>query len=103
MMNPVLFLRQVAFLEAISFLLLLGIAMPLKYFAGLPEAVKIVGLLHGLLFIALCLVLWQVRQKADWSIKRALLVFASAFIPFGPFLIDRHLHRYAAEYELGRQ
>lgn len=103
MRNPVLILRSVAFLEAISFLLLLGIAMPLKHFAGIPEAVRIVGLIHGLLFIALCLVLWQVWRKANWSIRRALLVFVSAFIPFGPFLIDRYLHQYAAEYELDRR
>ena len=45
-------LRAVGMVEAVSFLLLLGVAMPLKYFAGMPLAVKIAGWIHGLLFIA---------------------------------------------------
>jgi len=98
MRNPIILLRNVAFLEAISFLLLLGVAMPLKYFADLPEAVSVVGLIHGLLFLALCFLLWEVWKKASWSIGRAALIFVSALIPFGPFLIHRRFHRYAEEY-----
>jgi integral membrane protein len=93
--NPVTILRRVGFAEGVSFLLLLGVAMPLKYFAGMPQAVKIVGWLHGLLFIAYCLALLRVVVLAGWPLGRAALFFVAALLPFGPFLVDRR----AAELE----
>lgn len=89
--RPVALLRRLAFVEGISFLVLLGIAMPLKHFAGLPAAVKYVGWAHGLLFIALCLVLVQVLMSTNWPLKRAALVFVAALLPFGPFVLDRRM------------
>lgn len=86
-------LRRIGFFEALSFLALLGIAMPLKYFAGLPEAVKIVGWLHGVLFIALCWALVVAAREHRWSLRQVLLVFGAALFPFGPFLIDASLQR----------
>jgi integral membrane protein len=56
-------LRAVALVEGVSFLLLLGIAMPLKYFAAIPQAVTIAGWLHGLLFMAFCIALTQAHQR----------------------------------------
>tara|TARA_R110002124_G_scaffold96426_1_gene241201 strand:+ start:196 stop:501 length:306 start_codon:yes stop_codon:yes gene_type:complete len=81
-------LRIVAFLEGISYLVLLGIAMPLKYLAGLPEAVRMVGMAHGVLFVAFCILLLQVAMEYSWSFKRALLSFLSSIIPFGTFYAD---------------
>jgi integral membrane protein len=87
-------LRLLALTEGGSFLLLLGIAMPLKYLAGLPAAVKIVGWAHGLLFVALCLLLLKVTLEERWPIGRAAMVFIAALLPFGPFVIDRRLKHY---------
>lgn len=91
------FLRRVALLEGVSFLLLLGVAMPLKYWADMPLAVKIVGWIHGALFIALCLALLQVLQKTQWSISRCAQVFIAALLPFGPFVLDRKMRRWSSE------
>ena len=99
MKNPVPFLRHVAFAEAISFLVLLFVAMPLKYFAGLPLAVKIVGMIHGLLFLALCYALFRAMTRAKWPIGRGALIFVAALLPFGPFIVDRRMRGYEREFE----
>ncbi|MEZ4271232.1 MAG: DUF3817 domain-containing protein [Myxococcota bacterium] len=91
--TPIGRLRVVAFVEGCSYLALLGIAMPLKYFAGIPGAVRIVGLVHGVLFILFCFALLQAMLAARWSLLRAGVVFASSLIPFGTFLIDGQLKR----------
>ena len=57
-------LRAIGMLEGVSFLVLLGVAMPLKYLAGMPAAVKIVGWVHGILFVALCWTLAEVQREA---------------------------------------
>jgi len=81
-------LRIVAFLEGISYLVLLGIAMPLKYMAGLPEAVRVVGMAHGVLFVLFVILLIQVATERSWSFKKSLLVFVSSIVPFGTFYAD---------------
>jgi integral membrane protein len=91
--RAVLLLRRIAFAEGISFLVLLCIAMPLKYWAGVPLAVKVVGWAHGALFISLLLALAQAKYRARWSIGYASVVVVAALLPFGPFLIDRRLQR----------
>lgn len=84
-------LRAIGLIEGVSFLLLLGVAMPLKYFAGMPQAVTIVGWIHGLLFIAFCIALTQAHQDAQWTARRSGTVLLAALLPFGPFVIDRRL------------
>jgi integral membrane protein len=96
--NPIPLLHLVGKLEGISFLLLLGVAMPLKYFAGMPKAVSVVGLLHGILFIAFCVLLLRTFLEAKWSIGRAALVFGGALFPAGPFLLERRMKQYEAEF-----
>jgi integral membrane protein len=86
-------LRAVGILEAISFLVLLGVAMPLKYFAGLPEAVKLAGWTHGVLFMLFCGFLLDAKQQANWSFRQAGAVLVAALLPFGPFVIDGRLRR----------
>lgn len=81
-------LRIIAFLEGISYLVLLGIAMPLKYFAGLPQAVRVVGMAHGVLFVLFVLLLIQVAVEKNWSYKKSTLSFISSLIPFGTFYAD---------------
>jgi integral membrane protein len=88
-MNPIKTLKTVGYLEGWSFLILLGIAMPLKYLMDMPLAVTIVGSLHGLLFvlyIAVILYVWTVKK---WPIFRVFLAMLSSVIPFGPFIFDR--------------
>ncbi len=84
-------LRRVGILEGISFVLLLFVAMPLKYLADMPMAVSVVGMAHGVLFIVLCYFLMEVRSEYRWSLIKAGKVLLAALLPFGPFVIDRRL------------
>lgn len=95
MMNrhPLARLRLVGLLEGVSFLLLLGVAMPLKYLAGMPSAVKYVGWAHGLLFILYVLALGQATAVQLWSPVRAALLFVAAVLPGGTFVAERWLRR----------
>ncbi len=86
-------LTVMGYLEGISFLLLLGIAMPLKYMLGIPEAVKYVGMAHGVLFIAYLLVLVFAVSKIRmplWALPAGVL---GSFLPFGPFIFDHLLKK----------
>lgn len=87
-------LRQVGRIEGVSFLLLLGVAMPLKYLAGWPLAVKVVGWAHGVLFIAFLWALWGAWRRARLPLRLGALVFIASLLPFGPFLIDERLARH---------
>jgi integral membrane protein len=83
--------RLVAIAEGISYLILLGIAMPLKYVAGMPLAVKYVGWAHGLLFVSFVLLLIQVWIAYKWSFGRVAWAFILSLLPFGTFVLDRQL------------
>jgi integral membrane protein len=96
--NPVLTLRAIGLAEGCSFLLLVGIAMPLKYFAGQPGAVKVFGWIHGILFMLFCGALLRTMVVARWPLSRAALIFLAALLPFGPFVVDRRMKEYAAEF-----
>jgi integral membrane protein len=85
-------------IEGVSFLLLLFIAMPLKYLADLPAAVKVVGWLHGALFVGVCAALVHTTIAAKWPLTRAAIVLGAALLPFGPFVMDRQMRRFAQEY-----
>ena len=81
--------RKIAFYEGISFLVLLLIAMPMKYFFGFPKAVTIVGSLHGLLFVAFGVLALEVmrtyKKKFGWLVKAGL----ASLLPFGTFYMDK--------------
>jgi integral membrane protein len=85
--------RKIAIAEGISFLVLLLIAMPLKYFANFPIAVTIVGMLHGILFIAFIVLAWEVMR----TFKKGFLWFGKAFLasilPFGTIVMDKEWKR----------
>jgi integral membrane protein len=89
-------LRLVALLEGSSFLALLFIAMPLKYLAGFPLAVRITGSVHGLLFLMFMVALYRTGLERDWPLRRSLLAFVSSIVPFGTFIFDRSLRRQIA-------
>ncbi len=84
-------------LEGASYLALLGVAMPLKYLAGMPLAVRITGSIHGALFILFLIALIQAWSDRSWPIKNAAIAFAASLLPFGPFLIDSRLKRLEPE------
>lgn len=85
-------LRTIGFYEGISFILLLFVAMPLKYMAGQPLAVSIVGMAHGVLFLVYCGTLIRARAD-DMAWKEIFIAFMAALLPFGPFIIDGRLKR----------
>lgn len=93
-------LRLVALLEGTSFLVLLFIAMPLKHLAGLPLAVRIVGSVHGVLFLMFMAVLYRAGSARGWPLRRWLIAFVSSVVPFGTFMFDRSLRREIAEVTL---
>jgi len=83
--------RKIALLEGISFILLVFIAVPLKHFAGIPEAVRYLGWIHGLLFIGYLYALIQCSTTYSWKFGRVALFFLAALIPFAPFFVERKL------------
>lgn len=85
--------RKIAFAEGVSFLLLLFIAMPLKYFAGLPLMVTIVGGMHGILFIAFIILALLVKSEFAKNFWWLLKAFIASIIPFGTFVMDREWRR----------
>ena len=93
MNSPLSRLRIIGFLEGISYLVLLGVAMPLKYLAGLPIAVKYTGWLHGLLFVMFGAALINVWVARKWSFPKVLIAFIASLLPFGTFVLDRQLKK----------
>ncbi|MDF1741327.1 MAG: DUF3817 domain-containing protein [Verrucomicrobiales bacterium] len=89
-------LRLFSILDGISYLILLGIAMPLKYLAEMPLAVRIVGSLHGFLFLGLCLFLFLALVKKRLPFKWCVITFLCALFPFAPFLLDKKLKTFEA-------
>lgn len=79
--------RLVAALEGISFLLLLGIAMPLKYIWGQPWMVQSVGLAHGLLFVLYIYGVMQYRTALGWNLRQTALALLLSVLPFGTFYV----------------
>lgn len=86
-------LRFVGIAEGISFLILLLVAMPLKYFAGLPLAVKIVGWAHGILFMLYIVLVLAAIRAMKWSVMDVLIAWAASLVPTGTFFLDRSLKR----------
>ncbi|MEP7254437.1 MAG: DUF3817 domain-containing protein [Ferruginibacter sp.] len=85
--------RMIGIAEGISFLVLLLIAMPLKYIFRIPEAVKIFGWVHGALFITFLYFAFEVMGTFKKSFGWFAKAFAAAIIPTGTFLFDRQLKK----------
>lgn len=83
--------RKVAVAEGISYLLLLFIAMPLKYLADLPLAVKYTGWAHGMLFVLYAACLVMAWQESKWKFSKAVWIFLASLLPFAPFIVDKKL------------
>jgi integral membrane protein len=89
--TPIGRLRLIGWIEGASFLLLVCVAMPLKYIWGEPLGVRIVGMAHGLLWLAFVGVLYDTMKQEGWPLSKAAVPFVAALVPFGPFIIDRRL------------
>ncbi|WP_341202234.1 DUF3817 domain-containing protein [Planomicrobium okeanokoites] len=86
--------RFMGFVEGGSLLLLLFIAMPLKYFFGMPEVVSVVGALHGGLFTVYVLMIIYATFAVRWPFRFTIGAIAVAFIPFGNFILDKRLENW---------
>jgi len=84
-------LRWVALAEGVSYVLLLAVAMPLKYVFGIPEWVRFTGMAHGVLFIAFAAALFHAHIARRWTVMFSIAVFISSLIPLGAFYMERRL------------
>ncbi len=90
MKNKFIWFRKIALAEGISFIILLFIAMPLKYFGDMPKAVTIVGSFHGILFISFGLLALEVKSECKKDFKWVLKAGLASIIPFGTFIMDKY-------------
>ena len=86
-------LRKVGIAEGVSFLILLLIAMPLKYMMGMPLAVKITGSAHGALFVLYVGLAYYAKEVYQWPFKKFLMAFMAAWLPLGTFFFDARLKK----------
>ena len=91
--GPINRLRFIGNIEGVSYLVLLFLAMPLKYFANMPMMVTWVGWIHGFLFVLYCFSILEVKLSMSWNMGTSLIPFIAALVPFGPFLIDNWLKK----------
>ncbi|MEO5648316.1 MAG: DUF3817 domain-containing protein [Ginsengibacter sp.] len=91
--SPIGRFRLIAITEGISYIVLLFIAMPIKYFAGFPDAVKYTGWVHGLLFMLYLLGLISAKINLNWGFKKTFIAFLASLIPFGTFVLDVSLRK----------
>ena len=87
------YLSILALVEGASLVALVGVAMPLKYYAGLPEAVRVVGMAHGMLFLLASATLARVHSGGHLSTAKSASVFAASLIPFAGLWSHRMLVR----------
>lgn len=87
--NKVKIFRWTSILEGLSFLLLLFIAMPLKYIWDQPRMVELVGMYHGILFIAYIFGAIYLSKEMSWNTKTLLIICLGSVLPFGPFYVER--------------
>jgi len=85
--------KWISLLEGLSFLILLGIAMPIKYVFDFPLAVTYVGWVHGLLFIIYIYAVFPTARSLKWEFGRTLFALFASILPFGPFIFDRNLRK----------
>ena len=90
-MSQIRIFRMIALAEGSSFLTLLFIAMPMKYFLGMPEVVRVVGSIHGGLFVLYVGLLAMLHFRQRWSFMFSLYALIASVIPFGTFMLDKHL------------
>lgn len=91
--------KLISTVEGISFLILLFIAMPLKYFFGMPIATKIVGSIHGALFMYYLFLQYKSSAKYNWNFKQNALFFVASIVPFMTFYTHKILAKLETQYK----
>jgi len=81
-------------IEGYSYIILVFIAMPIKYIFAIPLAVKIVGMIHGILFIMFCYYLFKAWKQSKWAFKENIIFFTASLIPFGTFFTKAKIKTY---------
>ena len=81
--------RIIAFLEGASYLLLLFVAVPIKCNMGDPTYVKLLGMPHGILFVAYIGFAFYLKQEQNWNLKTLAIVLLGSILPFGTFYVDK--------------
>ncbi|AUS06718.1 DUF3817 domain-containing protein [Pseudotamlana carrageenivorans] len=89
MFSSINIFRLIALLEGVSYILLLFIATPIKHFYNDPQYVKMLGMPHGLLFVAYVSLAFMFKKEFAWNTKQFLTVLIASVIPFGTFYIDK--------------
>ena len=84
----IILFRLIAFLEGLSYLLLLFVASPLKHFYDAPYYVKLLGMPHGILFIGYLILAYLIKKRMKWHKNVFLIVLLSSIIPFGTFYVE---------------
>ena len=80
--------------EGYSYIILVFIAMPMKYLLGIPLAVKVAGMAHGVLFVIFCLLLVKAWREANWPFRENVVFFIASLIPFGTFFTKSKIKTY---------
>lgn len=93
------FFRLVSLFEGLSFLLLLFVAVPLKYYMGQPYLVKLLGMPHGILFLVYIFLGVVVAMDEEWDFKTTAMVLVASTVPFATFYVDHKLLRAASKIE----
>ena len=83
--------RKIAMAEGISYLMLFGISMPLKYLAEIRWPNQVIGMIHGILFILYFIYLYQLIKPMNWKFKEVFLLVAASVLPFGTFVADKKM------------
>lgn len=81
--------RIVSFLEGFSYLLLIFVAVPIKYFNGDASFVKILGMPHGILFMLYIILAITLLKSMKWDFKTVMIILVASILPFGTFYIDK--------------
>jgi integral membrane protein len=81
--------KIVSFLEGVSYILLLFVAVPIKYLADNSSFVKALGMPHGILFILYVIMALFIRSKMNWDSKTTFIVLIASLLPFGTFYINK--------------
>ena len=80
--------RLVALLEGVSYILLLFVAVPIKYWGGDEQWVKILGMPHGILFVSYIIFVFLIKENETWGIKDFGIILLASILPFGTFYVD---------------
>ncbi|MCO4762750.1 MAG: DUF3817 domain-containing protein [Myxococcales bacterium] len=91
--TPLARFRTVAIAEGVSYLMLFGITMPLKYMAAMPTPNRVVGMIHGILSVAYVVLLISAARSEGWSVTKSAVALFASLVPFGAFVLEWQLRK----------